>query len=383
MKAMILGAGKGSRLHPITDQTPKPLVPLVGQRMLDLIINKLSSQGIKEIVVNTSHLGNQIDEVYQAGRQMGVELLCSYEGVVEGGELLPQPLGSAGAIRKVQQKWDYFDDTFVVVCGDAYFDFDIWEAIRSHYQRDALATVIVKEVEPEVLNKYGVVNFDDDCRVTSFQEKPSVHEALSRKVNTGIYIFSKEIIEMIPKEGACDIGSELLPMLVSKGLDFYIHETDRTWLDIGNLQDIHSSTRAVLNEETDIDIPGRRFSSSVWIAPSVIIRPETVVMRGPIFVDTGSEVESDAVIEGPTVVGRNCVVRSGARLTRTVVLGDHLEFSASCQLTDRIVTDEHVIDLDGNYCSLAQAGIIDARQISRHAERIEKINPSLKSKSAI
>ena len=363
MKAMILSAGKGSRLHPISMSTPKPLVPLAGVRLLDLILSQLASQGIREVAINTSHLGDEISKIYQSGNQFGLEILYSYEGYVEDGELLPQALGSAGGLRNIQQKWKFFDDTFLVICGDAYFDINLNEAIRAHHANHALATVITVEKADDELHKYGVVSCDDDGRVVSFQEKPKAEEALSNFVNTGIYIFDRRIFEFIPAEGEYDIGSQLLPKLVRLEKPFYMFTTEGNWLDIGNIEDLHKATREVLSRNTKLEVAGKRFGQGLWISPSANVAPEMIITRGDVFIDSGATVEVNASIAGPTVIGRNCLIKEGAHLNRCIVMAEYLEFPAGIFLEDKIVTAHHVISLDGNYISLADAGILDTRRL--------------------
>lgn len=364
MKAMILTAGKGTRLHPITMSTPKPLIPVAGRRILDLIIEKLTREGISQIAINTAHLGNKVSEIIGSGAQYGAEILYSYEGLADNGELLPQALGSAGGLRNVQERWNFFDNTFLVVCGDAYFDIDIWTAVRDHHKKSAVATVIVKQVDDDRLGRYGVVNYDPDGRVRSFQEKPDPRDALSNMINTGIYIFSTQIFEYIPEGRAYDIGSELLPEIVRQGVNFIAHETSAPWLDIGTIEDLHSATAAILAGETDIGLPGKRFGRGMRISESANANPENIIQRGNILIESGCVIEANVRIEGPSVIGRNCVLRRDSSLSRCLVMGEYIEIPAGSCLEDKVITNEHVIDLDGSYVSLQEAGLLDAREIS-------------------
>jgi len=364
MKAMILAAGKGTRLAPMTHTTPKPLIPLLGRPVIDLIMESLTSQGIRDMAINTSHLSEEIIKFCQTGAQYDARLLFSYEGVVSNGQHHSLPLGSAGGLRNVQQKWRYFDDTFVVVCGDAYFDIDLWEAVRAHNANEALATVITKAMPSDQLHKYGVVLTDATNKVLSFQEKPAPSEARSNMINTGVYVFDKAIFDHIPATGEYDIGSQLLPSLVAAGERFYAHETTGTWLDIGSIADIHAATAEILGRHTRLKIPGQRIGHSFWAAPGACVRPSSLVTRGGVFVNSGARIEADAIIQGPTVIGRNCEVRTGARIERCIIMADHLVFESHCDLQDKIITNEHVISLDGSAEPLAAMvcrGVRDSR----------------------
>jgi mannose-1-phosphate guanylyltransferase len=353
MKAMILGAGKGTRLYPLTWNTPKPAIEIMGRPVIDMLLEQFANQGIREFVINTSHLGDEIQKVCRSGRQYNAEVLYSYEGIKQGGELLPRPLGSAGALKRIQKNTGVFDGTFIVVCGDALIDLDVWEALRMHYQNAATATVIVKEVPEHEVSKYGVVEFDAECRVKSFQEKPALHEARSCFVNTGIYIFERRMLDLIPDEGEYDIGSQLLPDLVARGERFFAHCPDFTWLDVGNFSDIFSTTRALMKGELDgFSMPGRRISRHIHAGIGASIRPTGVFHNDVNYVAPGSRVESGAALQGVNCIGANCLVKKGAVLRDCIVMGEYLEFGESTNLERCIITNDYIIEESGRHRAL-------------------------------
>ena len=198
MKAMILAAGKGTRVQPITHVIPKPMIPILQKPVMEFLLELLKEHGFKEIMVNVSHLAEEIENYFRDGQRFGVEIAYSFEGRIEDGELVGDALGSAGGLKKIQDFQKFFDDTFVVLCGDALIDLDLSEAVKRHKQKGALATLITKSVPQENVSSYGVVVTDEDDRVKAFQEKPSIDSALSNKINTGIYLFEPEIFEYIP-----------------------------------------------------------------------------------------------------------------------------------------------------------------------------------------
>jgi mannose-1-phosphate guanylyltransferase len=234
MKAMILAAGKGTRPP------------------LDLILESLTEQGICDIAINTSYLSDETIRFCQSGAQYDARILFSYEGDSADGGQHRRPWGSAGGLRQVQQKWHYFDDTFVVLCGDACFDVDLWDVVRQHNANEALATVVTRSMAEDQLQKYAVVLTDDDGRVSSFQEKPQPGTALSSDITTGIYIFDKKIFAYIPILGEYDIGSELLPTIVAAGCPLYAYQATSTWMDSGNIQEIHWGASETLDRQTAV-----------------------------------------------------------------------------------------------------------------------------------
>ena len=207
MKAMVLAAGKGTRVRPITYTIPKPMIPILQKPVMEFLLDLLKHHGFDQIMVNVSHLANEIEGYFRDGQRFGVELAYSFEGRIEDGQLVGDALGSAGGMKKIQEFSPFFDDTFVVLCGDALIDLDLTEAVRQHKAKGAIATVVMKSVPLKQVPSYGVVVTDDDGRIKSFQEKPKVEEALSTDINTGIYIFEPEIFNYIPAGMEYDIGA--------------------------------------------------------------------------------------------------------------------------------------------------------------------------------
>ena len=244
MKAMILAAGKGTRVRPITNIVPKPMIPLLGKPLMESIVEHLRDSGFDRIVVNTSHLAPVIQDYFRDGSRFGVEIAYSFEGLLDrGGRLEGEALGSAGGMKRIQDFSGFFDDTFAVLCGDALIDVDFREAVRFHRERKAIATIILREVPREEVWRYGVVATDARGRVERFQEKPAVDEAVSNFINTGLYLFEPEVFDYIPSGRPFDIGGELFPALVAAGAPIYGVELPFQWVDIGCAQDFWDATR--------------------------------------------------------------------------------------------------------------------------------------------
>ncbi|NJO50819.1 MAG: nucleotidyltransferase family protein, partial [Leptolyngbyaceae cyanobacterium RM2_2_4] len=260
MKAMILAAGKGTRVRPITYTIPKPMIPILQKPVMEFLLELLRQHGFDEIMVNVSHLANEIEGYFRDGQRFGVQIAYSFEGRIEpDGTLVGAALGSAGGMKRIQDFSPFFDDTFVVLCGDALIDLDLSAAVRWHREKGAIATIIMKSVPREEVSSYGVVVTDEDGRIKTFQEKPSVEEALSTDINTGIYIFEPEILDYIPSGQQYDIGGELFPKLVEMGAPFYGISMDFEWVDIGKVPDYWRAIRSVLlGEVKNVDVPGHQ-----------------------------------------------------------------------------------------------------------------------------
>jgi NDP-sugar pyrophosphorylase family protein len=152
-------------------------------------------------------------------------------------------------MQKVQNDYGFFNDTFLVICGDAIIDTDFTEVVKIHKDNKALSSVILKKVLSNEVSKYGVVLLDSKQKIISFQEKPSIQEAKSNLVNTGIYIFEPEIFNHIPNGINYDIGSELFPKLVNNSEQLYGIEVPFQWIDIGTMDDYYKANVMALNGE--------------------------------------------------------------------------------------------------------------------------------------
>jgi len=249
MKVMILAAGKGTRVKPLTNNTPKPMLTVLNVPVMELIISKLKSSGFNEIVINTSYLSEKIEDYFKDGSQFGVSINYSFEGDIKNGVRHGKAIGSASGMKKVQEEKDFFDDTFMVVCGDAIIDANLSKAVSLHKKYGGISSILLKEVPMETVDKYGVVELDKIRRIISFQEKPEVNEARSNLVNTGIYIFEPEIFSNIPHGVNYDIGSYLFPKLVEENIPIYGINIPFQWIDIGTVEDYYKANMMALNNE--------------------------------------------------------------------------------------------------------------------------------------
>jgi hypothetical protein len=159
------------------------MIPILGKPVMAYLIEHLEKYGVKEIMVNVSYLHEKIEEYFGEGHQYGVQIGYSFEGYTnDSGEVVPQALGSAGGMKKIQEFGGFFDDTTIVLCGDAVINLDIKSALFEHRRKGALASVICCEVPWDKVSSYGVVVSEKDGRIKQFQEKPSQEEALSNFV---------------------------------------------------------------------------------------------------------------------------------------------------------------------------------------------------------
>ncbi|MGC9384520.1 MAG: nucleotidyltransferase family protein, partial [Kosmotogaceae bacterium] len=143
---MILAAGKGTRLRPLTNELPKPMLPIINKPVIEFLLELLKKHQVDEVMINLSHLGWKIQDYVKDGYRYRLNVGYSFEGYYKNESLKTIPLGSAGGIKNIQKKWEFFDDTFIVLCGDAIVDLNISEALTFHKNNNALATIITKNV---------------------------------------------------------------------------------------------------------------------------------------------------------------------------------------------------------------------------------------------
>ncbi|MEX1317384.1 MAG: NDP-sugar synthase [Synechococcaceae cyanobacterium] len=366
MKAMILAAGKGTRVRPITHTIPKPMIPILQKPVMEFLLELLREHGFTEVMVNVSHLAEEIENYFRDGQRFGVEIAYSFEGRIEDGELIGEALGSAGGLKKIQNFQRFFDDTFVVLCGDALIDLDLTEAVRRHREKGAMASLITKRVPRDQVSSYGVVVTDDNGQVRSFQEKPPVAEAASDMINTGIYIFEPEVLDFIPSGVPFDIGSDLFPLLVDSGAPFYALPMEFEWVDIGRVPDYWQAIRRVLlGEVRQVQIPGKEVMPGVFTGLNVAANWDKITVQGPVYVGGMTRIEDGVTIIGPAMIGPSCQICEGATIDNSIIF-DYSRIGPGVRLAEKLVFGRYCVDRNGDHFDLQEAAldwlITDARR---------------------
>lgn len=366
MKAMILAAGKGTRVRPITYTIPKPMIPIMQKPVMEFLLELLRQHGFDQIMVNVSHLANEIENYFRDGQRFGVQIAYSFEGRIVDGVLVGEAIGSAGGMRKIQDFSPFFDDTFVVMCGDALIDLDLSAAVKWHKAKGSIATVIMKSVPPEEVSSYGIVVTDEDGRVRAFQEKPKVEEALSNNISTGIYIFEPEVLNYIPSGQTYDIGGQLFPQLVEMNAPFYGLVMDFEWVDIGKVPDYWHAIRGVLRGDIkNVHIPGQEVRPGIYTGLNVAVNWDKVDITGPVYIGGMTRIEDGAKIVGPSMIGHSCCICGGATVDNSVIF-EYSRLGPGVRLVDKLVYGRYCVDKTGAMIDVQAAAldwlITDTRQ---------------------
>jgi mannose-1-phosphate guanylyltransferase len=211
MKAMILAAGRGQRLRPLTDTCPKPMIPIAGKPLLEHVVRLLASHGFDQLAINFSHLPQLIRDHFGDGRGFGVEITYSFE---------EQLLGTAGAVRRMAA---FFDEPFLVYYGDNLANANLTDLWRAHQDHNALASIGLLWMD-DPTNR-GIVRVDADGYILGFIEKPQADEVFDDYlINGGTYVLDPAILEHIPAAGASDFSHDIFPALLQKGKPLYGHK---------------------------------------------------------------------------------------------------------------------------------------------------------------
>lgn len=316
MRAMILAAGLGTRLRPITYAMPKPMAPVLNRPVMEHGVRLLARHGFGEAIANLHWFPETIEGHFGDGSGFGLELSYSHE---------ERLLGTAGGVRNVA---GFLGDSFLVVAGDALTDIDFAAMREFHESHDGLATVATKRVSDT--DEYGVVIAGEDGRIQGFQEKPDPAEALSDLANTCIYMFRSEIFDFFPaletsKAAKSDDAPEfadwamdVFPALLESDIPFYSHEIDAYWNDIGNLDELRQGNFDALRGEVEVEVDPRALKVAEGIRAASSLGGAEV--EGPVLVGSGVELGEGVRIEGPAIVGDGCRIGAGALVCGSILL---------------------------------------------------------------
>jgi mannose-1-phosphate guanylyltransferase len=331
MKAMVLCAGFGTRLRPLTDQVPKPLVPLCGLPLLRYNFALLQNAGVSEIVINTHHLGAAMEKGAQKlAAELRLDLQVSREG--------KQILGTGGGVRKAQPMLG--SGTFFLLNGDMIFDVDLQAALRAHRAAGAAATMVLLPYPKGAT--YGAVEVDAAFNVRRIAGRGSLPEpGLSKMHFTGVHVVEPELLDKLPPEGESDINRTAYVRLIHDGAKVHGFLQKGYWGDLGNPRSLLRANLDVLRGALPLSRfrPGADpFSGTEERAPGAHVHPSARVegeLRAPVLIHAGAQVAKGARVGPDAVLGSNVRVDAGAQVERAVCW-DGTHVAAGERVTDAI-----------------------------------------------
>jgi mannose-1-phosphate guanylyltransferase len=314
MRAMILAAGLGTRLRPITYAMPKPMVPVLNRPVMEHTARLLARHDFKQAIANLHWFPDLIEGHFGDGSAFGIDLTYRRE---------ERLLGTAGGVRNVA---DFLGDSFLVVAGDALTDLDFTAMRKFHESHDGVATVATKRVSET--SEFGVVIAGEDGRIQGFQEKPDPAEALSDLANTCIYMFRSEVFDFFPEPGTSvaagpdnppdftDWAIDVFPALLEADVPFYSHEIGAYWNDIGNLDELRQGNLDALHGAVEVEPGAPQVAEGVWAATPL----DGIDVAPPALIGAEVELGQGARIEGPAVVGDRCRIGDRAHVRDSILL---------------------------------------------------------------
>ncbi len=307
MKAVILVGGFGTRLRPLTINTPKPLIPLVNRPFFDHTLYMLRYHGITEVVLAVGYRSETFQQTYGDGAAQGMSITYCYED---------EPLDTGGAIKNVEANLTP-GETFLVFNGDVLTDLDLTAMIQYHRANKSICTIALTPVEDP--SQYGVVDMDDTGHIQRFTEKPRREEATSNWINAGTYVMESEVLATIPEGKRWSVERAVFPALLNAGRPLYGYRSDAYWMDIGTPDKYMQAHADLLSRrlKQQLQPDGELLSENIWAGEGTVIHA-TATLTGPIVLGKNCHIAENSTIIGPTILGDNCYVAKGASLDAVV-----------------------------------------------------------------
>jgi len=300
MQALILAGGAGTRLRPLTNTVPKPVLPLAGRPHIAYVIDWLGRHGVDDVVIASGHLAGGVREALKPTE--GPRIRYAEE---------PDARGTAGAIRFAE---DMLDERFLVINGDVLCDLDLTALVEQHRSTGAIATIALYPVDDP--SAYGLVRRDPDGAITDFLEKPDPAEIDTDEINAGAYLLEREILERIPPDREVSIEREVFPPLVGEGL--YGRRLEGYWIDIGTPDRYRQANWDILEGAVETSLSDRLDPGGRLIDPGVEVGD--AVIEPPVLIEAGVVLSPGTKIGPRAVLGENCVISQRARITASVLL---------------------------------------------------------------
>lgn len=332
---MILAAGVGSRLDPLTTQIPKPLCPVLGKSVMEHIIALCKKHGFINLAANTHVHAKKVEEYFKNSKEkFGVNLNLIYE---------PNLTGIAGGIRSAKKYLT--DDVVLVIMGDALTDVNLTRMYEEHIKGNCPVTIGIKEVKDT--RQYGVVATDKNNRVISFQEKPKPQFAKSNLANTAIYFFNQSILNEIPSFEEApfyDVATDLFKKLMSKNIPMQAVNIDAYWADIGTLKQYQESIRDAFDGRVKIEIK-QEIKGKVYIAEDVKIG-KNITVKDHVYIEKNCEIGDGSYID-------NSIIWSGSKIGKNVkiinsILGNNCRVDDNTEMISNSVFAPETIIKNGS-----------------------------------
>jgi len=302
--AVILVGGEGTRLRPLTNGIPKPMLPVLNHPFLEHTIHYLAKYGITEIILALSYLPEAIKDYFGDGRPFGVRLHYTIED---------SPLGTAGAVKNAEQ---YLDSTFAVLNGDIFTDLDMAAMFAFHRKKKASSTIALTWVDNPCA--FGVVETDRNGKIQRFVEKPEPDRVTTNWINAGVYLLEPEVLEQVPPNTHYMFERGLFPHLVELGENMCGYQFRGQWLDMGTVEKYLCLNCDLLLSDDRPAFIGTPGEGGLYGAEDAVIDPSARI-NGPAVVASRSRIGQRVRLKGPVVIGTDCTIGDGSVLEEAVL----------------------------------------------------------------
>jgi mannose-1-phosphate guanylyltransferase len=330
MLGIIMAGGQGSRLRPITNVRPKPMVEVLGRPVIDFVKDSMVQGGVENIIVTTGYRGEMLAEHVQHWNVDGRTARINQEST---------PMGTAGSVRLLL---DEITDTVIIGSGDSVASFDVASLLKAHKMNGAKATMALWEVDDP--SPFGIVGLstsqdgeiDGELRegfIRRFKEKPTPEEAFSNVINAGLYILEPEVMELVPDGEKYDFSKNLFPRLLEMGWPMYAQAINGVWFDVGSPQELIRAQNVLIERREELPFP----------------MPKGTISENGSFIDISADVHQTATVTG-SVISKGAIVGVNAALNHCVLMngarvGDGVELQ-NCILSPNSKVDSNVVAND-------------------------------------
>ncbi len=352
MKAVIMAGGFGTRLHPLSINLPKPMVPIFNRPIMLHIVDLLKRHDITELIMLLYHQPETIRHFFGDGSEFGVSI--TYVTPLDD-------FGTAGAVKAAAK---HLDERFMIISGDLLTDFDLSKALNFHEQKQAQATLALTPVADPL--QFGVVITDNEGRITKFLEKPDWGEVFSDTINTGIYILEPEVLDLIPEGENRDWSKDIFPTMLANDAPLFGFTLQGYWADIGHTDAYLNASRDLCSGKFKVEITEKADKNKgLYLGEEAgAIEPQKAKFSGTVLIGDNSRILGRASLKN-TVIGRNCVIEDDVELN-DCVLWDNVFVKAGAKLDGAVIGSSVKI---GKGATLKPGTVIgDHSTIGKHAQ---------------
>ncbi|MDA3946970.1 MAG: sugar phosphate nucleotidyltransferase [Helicobacteraceae bacterium] len=321
MKAVVMAGGFGTRIQPLTNSRPKPMLPIINRPMMEHTMMNLKDLGITEFIVLLYFKPEIIKDYFKDGSDFGIKITY----VVPDDDY-----GTAGAVKLAQEYIG--DENFIIISGDLVTDFDFQKIFDYHAEKKSKLTITLTSVDNPL--EFGVVIANEEGKIEKFLEKPSWGEVFSDTINTGIYVIEPEILDYIPHNENFDFAKDLFPRLMREGIDLMAGYAEGYWRDVGNPESYRDVYDDILTGKIKLKMQGI----------------ETDYPDGKLYSDEVYDFDSSVEMIGTVILGKNVSIEKGVKLNN-VVIGDNVTIGQEGKIRNTVIWDDVKIDrnvmLDG------------------------------------